>query len=50
VSLVGAATLVVGFLVFLQQRREGRTSDQQIPAGEKAVRTVSLDRLRELGF
>jgi hypothetical protein len=50
VSLLGAATLTFGILLLRQQREMGTPGTTRIPGGESATRTVSLDRLRELGF
>ncbi len=47
---MGVATLTLGILLLRQQRELGTTTRRQIPAGENAVRTVSLEQLRELGF
>jgi hypothetical protein len=52
VSLLGAATLTAGLLLIRQQRDAEAELElkKQIPAGEKAARVVTLDRLRELGL
>lgn len=51
VSLLGAATLTAGLLIVRQHHKVTEAEAQkQIPAGEKAGRDVSLQRLRELGL
>ena len=50
VSLLGAAALTAGFFVIRHQREAEDELKNQIPAGEKTARTVSLDKLRELGL
>ncbi len=50
VSLLGAATLTLGILLLRHQMALEAGGEDQVPAGEDAARTVSLDRLRELGF
>lgn len=50
VSLLGAATLTAG-LVLIRLRRQARAGATLSPAtGGITSRTVSLDRLRELGL
>ena len=50
VSLLGAAALTAGVLVFRHQRETEVDSKDKIPAGETTVRITSLERLRELGL
>ena len=50
VSLLGAAALTAGILVIRNQREAENELRKQIPAGEKTARTVSLEKLRELGL
>ena len=51
VSLLGAATLTAGLLLVRQQQKEAEAeARQQVPAGERMARNVSLERLRELGL
>ena len=51
VSLLGAATLTAGLLLVRQHQKEAEAeARKQVPAGENAVRTVSLEKLRELGL
>ena len=50
VSLLGAAALTAGILVIRNQREAEDQLRNQIPAGEKTARTVSLEKLRELGL
>jgi hypothetical protein len=47
---MGAATLVAGLLVIRHQREAEAEMRKHIPAGEKAARAASLERLRELGI
>ena len=50
VSLLGAAALTAGIFVIRHQREAENELRNQIPAGEKTARTISLDKLRELGL
>jgi hypothetical protein len=50
VSLLGAAVLTAGIFVFRHQREADTELKKQIPAGENTARTVSLEKLRELGL
>ena len=50
VSLLGAAALTAGIFVFRHQREADTELKKQIPAGENTARTVSLEKLRELGL
>jgi hypothetical protein len=52
VSLLGAATLAAGLLLIRQQQEAEAELElkNQIPAGERSARVVTLDRLRELGL
>jgi len=50
VSLLGAAALAAGIVVIRHQREAEQEQRSQIPAGEKTARTVSLEKLRELGL
>jgi hypothetical protein len=51
VSLLGAATLTVGFVLVLQHQRGSETeARRQVPAGEQMARNVSIEKLRELGL
>jgi hypothetical protein len=50
VSLLGAVALTAGILVIRNQREAEDQLRNQIPAGEKTARTVSLEKLRELGL
>lgn len=51
VSLLGAAA-VAASLVLLRQQREQETRPQtrSVPPGETLPTSISLDRIRELGF
>jgi hypothetical protein len=48
---MGVATLVAGLLFIRHQREADAEAEltKHIPAGEKAARRASLERLRELG-
>jgi len=50
VSLLGAAAVAAGLLAFRFHREAETELKGQIPAGEKTARTVSLEKLRELGL
>ena len=51
VSLLGAATLTVGLLLVRQHQKVAAVeARRQVPAGERAARNVSLEKLRELGL
>ncbi len=50
VSLLGAMTLTAGFMLIRSRRETALELRKQVPAGEHAVRSVSIDRLRELGL
>jgi hypothetical protein len=47
---LGAAALTAGIFVFRHQREADTELKKQIPAGENTARTVSLEKLRELGL
>jgi hypothetical protein len=51
VSLLGAATLTVG-LFLVRQRQKGTDPEMRgrVPGGEQMARTVSIEKLRELGL
>ena len=50
-SLVAAAAITAGVLLLRQQQKPaGEASLKQVPAGETVPRTVSQERLRELGY
>jgi hypothetical protein len=51
VSLLGAATLTAGLLLVRQRQKEAEVEARgQVPAGERTARTISIERLRELGL
>lgn len=50
VSLLGAVTLTAGILLIRNRRETEDDLRGQVPAGEHAIRSVSIDRLRELGL
>jgi len=43
-------TLTAGFMLFRSRRETALELRKQVPAGEHAARSVSIDRLRELGL
>ncbi|MBW3533593.1 MAG: hypothetical protein KY453_00025 [Gemmatimonadetes bacterium] len=51
VSLIGAAAIAAG-LVFIRQQKQTDTTQRlkQAPAGETVPASISLERLRELGY
>lgn len=51
VSLVGAAAVVASLVLLRQQRQpEAPRQAKVTPAGETVPGTISLERLRELGY
>ena len=51
VSLFGVATLTAGLLLVRRRQKEAvADAGRQIPSGERTVRNVSLQKLRELGL
>ena len=50
VSLVGAAALTAGLVLIRQQRQVEEPRVKEIPAGETVPGSISLERLRELGY
>jgi hypothetical protein len=51
VSLLGAATVTAGVLLVRHHQTKAEVeAKKRFPAGESAVRTASLDKLRELGL
>jgi hypothetical protein len=47
---LGAAALAAGFFAIRYHREAENDLKGQIPAGERTARTVSLEKLRELGL
>lgn len=50
VSLIGAAALVAGLVVFRQQKQSEASQVKKVPPGESVPAEISLERLRELGY
>jgi hypothetical protein len=50
VSLIGAAAFTAGLVLFRQQKQVEAIRSKEVPAGETVPRTISLERLRELGY
>lgn len=50
VSLIGVAALTAGLVLIRQQRQAEAPRLKEIPAGETLPATISLERLRELGY
>ncbi|MGD2070986.1 MAG: hypothetical protein PVI57_20120 [Gemmatimonadota bacterium] len=50
VSLIGAAALVAGLVVFRQQKQSDTSQVKNVPPGESVPAEISLERLRELGY
>jgi hypothetical protein len=49
-SLLGAAALAAGLLLVRQQRVTDLDTSQQVPAGETQPGTISLERIRAVGY
>ena len=49
VSLIGVAAVTAGLVLFRQQKLVD-TRIKELPAGETVPRSISLERLRELGL
>ena len=49
VSLIGVAAVTAGVFLFRQQKQAAPRS-REVPAGESTPGTISLERMRELGF
>ena len=49
VSLIGVAAFTAGLVLFRQQKLVD-TRIKELPAGETVPRSISLERLRELGL
>jgi hypothetical protein len=50
VSLIGAAALTAGLVLIRQQKQVGLPQVREVPPGENVPGTISLERLRELGY
>lgn len=51
VGLIGAAALAAGLLLVREIRAEDPAPrDREVPAGENQPTTISLDRIRALGY
>jgi hypothetical protein len=50
VSIIGVAAVTAGLVLFRQQKQVGAPVLKQVPAGESVPGTISLERLRELGY
>ena len=51
VSLLGVAAVAVSLVILRQQKEEDVTREARlVPAGETQPGTISLERLRELGY
>jgi hypothetical protein len=50
VSIIGVAAVTAGLVLFRQQKQVGAPVLKQVPAGENHPGTISLERLRELGY
>lgn len=50
VSLLGAAALAAGYVLISQRGTEALSGPRDSHAGERMPGTISLERLRELGY
>ena len=50
VGLLGAAALAAGLLLVRQQKDPDRERPSSVPAGETQPATISLERIRALGY
>jgi hypothetical protein len=50
VGLLGAAALAAGLLLVRQQKEPETERPSSVPAGETQPATISLDRIRALGY
>jgi hypothetical protein len=50
VSLIGVAALTAGLVLIRQQKQVGLPQIKEVPPGESVPGTISLERLRELGY
>jgi hypothetical protein len=50
VGLLGAAALAAGLLLVRQQKEPETDRPSSVPAGETQPATISLDRIRALGY
>jgi hypothetical protein len=50
VSLIGVAALTAGLVLIRQQKQVGFPQVREVPPGENVPGTISLERLRELGY
>lgn len=49
-GLIGAAALAAGLLLVRQVREEDAKPPRVVPAGETQPATISLERIRSLGY